>query len=195
MQVNRRKYNRARRGAVRLQAGYRGRNVRKVNAATKIESYQRMKVRSSAFSKLKSVTVARQCCIRRKIAKKEFAQLKLAQKDMGKLKENNEKLKMEMASLRGITMYEICSGQHLPASGDGWHDLRNCPCSILPGTMPCLNIIIRQMMHPNPKLRPSATDLLLRDALCPTRLGFGNAVTGATRQIRLPPSKYVHSAP
>ena len=109
MQVNRRKYNRARRGAVRLQAGYRGRNVRKVNAATKIESYQRMKVSSSAFRKLKSATIALQCCIRRKIAKKEFAQLKLAQKDMGKLKENNEKLKMEMASLRAMLSAQAAS--------------------------------------------------------------------------------------
>lgn len=68
-----------------------------------------MKVRSSAFSKLKSVTVALQCCIRQKIAKKEFAQLKLAQKDMGKLKENNEKLKMEMASLRAMLSAQAAS--------------------------------------------------------------------------------------
>lgn len=35
--------------------------------------------------------------------------------------------------------------------------------------MPCLYVIIREMMHPDPERRPSATDLLLRDALCPTQ--------------------------
>jgi myosin heavy subunit len=109
MQINRRKYNRGRRGTVRLQAQYRGRAIRKVNAATKIESYRRMHVCRSAYKKLKSATVALQCALRRGIAKKTLAQLKHEQKDMGKLKENNEKLKMEMASLKAMLQAQAAS--------------------------------------------------------------------------------------
>ena len=69
MQINRRKYVRARRGTVRLQAQSRGRTVRKVNAATKIESSYRMHVRNSAYKKLKSATIALQ-------AKKVFEKAK-----------------------------------------------------------------------------------------------------------------------
>jgi myosin heavy subunit len=109
MQISRRKYSRSRRGAVRLQAQYRGRAVRKVNAATKIQSNRRMHVRKSAYRKLKSATVALQCCLRRRIAKTTLAQLKHEQKDMGKLKENNEKLKMEMASLKAMLQAQAAS--------------------------------------------------------------------------------------
>jgi hypothetical protein len=109
MQISRRKYNRARRGSVRLQALYRGRAIRKVNAATKIQSYRRMHTRKSAYIKLKSATVALQCCLRRRIAKTTLAQLKHEQKDMGKLKENNEKLKMEMASLKAMLQAQAAS--------------------------------------------------------------------------------------
>mmetsp|Transcript_12606 Transcript_12606/g.27352 ORF Transcript_12606/g.27352 Transcript_12606/m.27352 type:complete len:1624 (-) Transcript_12606:148-5019(-) len=102
MQINRRKYNRARSGTVRLQAQFRGRTVRKVNAATKIQSFHRMHVRNSAYRKLKSATIALQCCVRRGAAKAVFDEIKRAQKDMGKVKEHNEKLKMEMASLKAM---------------------------------------------------------------------------------------------
>jgi DNA repair exonuclease SbcCD ATPase subunit len=61
-----------------------------------------MYLRKTAYRKLKSATIALQCCTRRSIAKKEFAEIKRSQKDMGKLKEHNEKLKMEMASLRAM---------------------------------------------------------------------------------------------
>jgi hypothetical protein len=68
-------------------------------------------------------------------------------------------------------MYEVCSGQRLPTCGQEWHDIRNGNlCSLLPGTMPCLYGIIREMMHQDPERRPSATNLLSRDALRPTNL-------------------------
>lgn len=102
MQINRRKYNKARAGTILLQALYRGRNTRKVNAATKIQSYYRMHVQSKAFRKLKSAIIALQCCVRRGIAKKVFEQVKREAKDMGKVKEHNEKLKAEMASLKAM---------------------------------------------------------------------------------------------
>ena len=65
----------------------------------------------------------------------------------------------------GATMFEVCSGKHLPSCGQDWQDLRNGKIPLLPGTMPSLNAIIKDMMHPNPDKRPSATDLLSRDTL------------------------------
>jgi len=109
MQINRQKYNQCRRGSVRLQAQYRGRTVRKVNASIKIQSSQRMRVCKSAYRKLKSASIALQCCVRRSIAKKAFDELKRAQKDMGKIKEHNEKLKMEMASLKAMLQAQAAS--------------------------------------------------------------------------------------
>ena len=102
MQIVRRKYNKARAGTVRLQAQYRGRNIRKVNGATRIQSYYRMHVQSKAFRKLKSAIIALQCCVRRGKAKGVFEQLKREAKDMGKVNQHNEKLKAEMASLKAM---------------------------------------------------------------------------------------------
>jgi len=102
MQINRRKYNRARRGTVRLQAQCRGRAVRKNDAATQIQSCRRKYVDRKAYTQLRSATIALQCCLRRSEAKKMFDGFKKDQKDMGKLAEHNEKLKMEMASLRAM---------------------------------------------------------------------------------------------
>lgn len=109
MQINRRKYNRARRGAIRLQAQYRGRATRKNNAASKIQSYRRMHVDKRAYQNLRSATVALQCRARRGEAKKKFDQIKREAKDMGKIKEHNEKLKMEMASLKAMLQAQAAS--------------------------------------------------------------------------------------
>jgi len=67
----------------------------------------------------------------------------------------------------GATMYEVCSGRPLPTCGQEWQDLRNgkLPSPLLPGTMPSLTAIIREMMHPDPEKRPSATELLSRQVL------------------------------
>lgn len=102
MQVVRIKYNRARTGTISLQAQYRGRATRRLHALTKIQSYRRMYLCKTAYRKMKSATISLQCCVRRGIAKTEFNEIKRAQKDMGKLKEHNEKLKMEMASLKAM---------------------------------------------------------------------------------------------
>ena len=66
----------------------------------------------------------------------------------------------------GATMYEVISGRTLPMCGQEWQDLRNGKVPPLPGTMPCLNAIVKEMMHPDPEKRPSATELLSREALC-----------------------------
>ena len=109
MQINRRKYNRARCGAVRLQAQYRGRTTRKNNAAKKIQSYRRMHVDKRKYNNLQSATISLQCRARRGAAKKEFDQIKREAKDMGKIKEHNEKLKMEMASLKAMLQAQAAS--------------------------------------------------------------------------------------
>ena len=109
MQINRRKYVRARSGTVLLQARYRGRTVCKNIAATKIESTYRMHVHSSAYRKLRSATIALQCCARRASSKKAFEQFKREAKDMGKIKQHNEKLKMEMASLKAMLQAQAAS--------------------------------------------------------------------------------------
>lgn len=102
MQIVRIKYIRARTGTISLQAQYRGRATRRLHALTTIQSYRRMYLCKTAYRKMKSATIALQCCVRRGIAKNEFNEIKRAQKDMGKLKEHNEKLKMEMASLKAM---------------------------------------------------------------------------------------------
>ena len=61
-----------------------------------------MAKRRRIYRKLKSATIALQCAIRVRIATKEMATLKKEAKDVGKLKQNNEKLKMEMASLKAM---------------------------------------------------------------------------------------------
>lgn len=102
MQIQRRKYNRARRGAVKFQAAFRGVTTRRYLAAIKIQTCQRMHVRNKNYRKLKSAILALQCRMRVKIATKALKELKGEQKDIGKLKENNEKLKMEMQSLKAM---------------------------------------------------------------------------------------------
>jgi len=109
MQIHRRKYSRARIGTVRLQAQVRGRAVRKEVAATKIQANRRMHVNRKAFTQLKSAIIALQCCQRRGAAKFVFAQIKKDQKNVGKLKDHNEKLKMEMASLRAMLQAQAAS--------------------------------------------------------------------------------------
>jgi len=96
-------------GTVRLQAQYRGRTVRKTKAATRIQSYRRMYNLKTTYRSLKSATIALQCCVRRAIAKGVLGELKAAQKDMGKMKEANEQLKMEMASLKAMLQAKAAS--------------------------------------------------------------------------------------
>ncbi|KAL7543181.1 hypothetical protein ACHAXR_012467 [Thalassiosira sp. AJA248-18] len=79
----------------------------------------------------------------------------------------------------GATMYQVISGRPLPACGQEWQDLRNGKLPPLPGAMPCLNAIIREMMHPDPDRRPSATDLLSREAL---RCEDANPLLGTSRK-------------
>ena len=80
----------------------------------------------------------------------------------------------------GVTMYEICSGQRLPSCGQDWQDLRSGKLCPLSGTMPCLHAIIREMMHRDPESRPSASDVLSREALRPPENDY--AAVGTPRE-------------
>jgi len=102
MQISRRKYVRARTGSIKFQAAFRGNQTRRLLAAIKLQTFRRMHTRRSNYRKMKSAILALQCRTRVKIAKKELKGLMGEQKDIGKLKQNNEKLKMEMQSLRAM---------------------------------------------------------------------------------------------
>jgi len=90
----------------------------------------------------------------------------------------------------GATMYEICTGLPLPACGQEWQDLRNgrLPCPFPSSTMPCLASIVREMMHPDPERRPSATELLAREVLGGS-LGGGKAGLDAGNPLLRGPAR------
>lgn len=62
-------------------------------------------------------------------------------------------------------MYEICLGRPLPANGDEWQDIRAGSLQPLHGTPFDMELIIKQMMHTDPKLRPTASQLLKQKQL------------------------------
>ena len=102
MLLYQRRYKRMKEGAIQCQALYRGRATRRVLAATKIQTQVRMAKQRGAYRKLQTATVALQCALRMRVARKALIDLKHEQKDIGKLQANNEKLKMEMASLKAM---------------------------------------------------------------------------------------------
>jgi len=102
MQISRRRFVRAKKGTTRFQAAFRGVQLRRLLAAIKVETYYRKYRANRAFKMLKSAVIALQCKIRVKIAKKFVGGLKGEQKNIGKLQENNERLKMEMNSLKAM---------------------------------------------------------------------------------------------
>ena len=102
MQISRRKYIQFKKAVIKLQASFRGVSDRRLFAAIMVETYYRKHRARRAFKMLRSSVIALQCKIRCKIAKKEVGGLKGEQKNIGKLRENNERLKMEMNSLKAM---------------------------------------------------------------------------------------------
>ena len=105
-----RRFVTAKTGTILLQSLYRGFATRRELATTKIQTQVRRRKHYVAYIKLKSVTISLQCRQRRGTAKKVLAALKYEQKDIGKLKQNNEKLKNEMASLRAMLSAQAKQG-------------------------------------------------------------------------------------
>jgi len=106
MLIVRRRFARAKFGIVLLQGFYRGHATRRELATIKIQSQHRMRKQYHKFRLVVKASIALQCRLRRGIAKKVLAELKYEQKDIGKLKQNNEKLKLEMASLKAMLAAE-----------------------------------------------------------------------------------------
>jgi myosin-5 len=102
MQINRRKYVRAKKGVIRQQALFRGFAKRRVLASIKVQTFVRLYRRLTNYRKLKSALLALQCRVRVRIAQQGLKGLMGEQKNIGKLKENNDKLKMEMQSLKAM---------------------------------------------------------------------------------------------
>jgi len=101
-----RRFNRAKDGTILLQSAYRGYATRRELAAIVVQSQYRMRRCHYKFKRMKTAAIALQCRQRRGTAKKLLLGLKGEQKDIGKLKANNEKLKLEMASLKAMLAAE-----------------------------------------------------------------------------------------
>jgi len=71
----------------------------------------------------------------------------------------------------GATMYEICLLGHggppkpLPENGQEWQDMRDGKLRTMPNTPFDMQMIVREMMAPDPNGRPSAEELLKRRQL------------------------------
>ncbi|VEU44968.1 unnamed protein product [Pseudo-nitzschia multistriata] len=110
MQISRRRFARAKKGTTKFQATFRGVQTRRLLAAIKVETYFRKCRANRAFKMLRRASIALQCKIRVSMAKKVVAGLKGEQKNIGKLQENNERLKMEMNSLKAMLAAQAKEG-------------------------------------------------------------------------------------
>eukprot|EP01080_Neovahlkampfia_damariscottae_P004259 gene4259-7595_t len=59
----------------------------------------------------------------------------------------------------GATIYELAKGSSLPEKGEEWHDIRNGKLKQIFYSKEFVDLI-KKMIHPNPKMRPSARELL-----------------------------------
>lgn len=62
-------------------------------------------------------------------------------------------------------MYEICLGRPLPENGQEWQDIRHGILQPMTNTPFELQMIVRTMLAPEKKSRPSAADLLKKRQL------------------------------
>jgi myosin heavy subunit len=110
MLIKWRSFNRAKSGTIQFQSIMRGHNIRRMLASLKVQTHYRMYNRQKKFLSLKSAILAIQCATRFRAARKIFTDLMKEQKDVGKLKQNNEKLKQEMGSLRAMLSAQAKEG-------------------------------------------------------------------------------------
>ncbi|KAJ9594961.1 hypothetical protein L9F63_013745 [Diploptera punctata] len=78
----------------------------------------------------------------------------------------------------GLTIYEAAGGGPLPKNGDEWHDIRAGKLKHLKLYTSDFNELIKQMIHQNPEMRPSATSLIQHRVICP----FGNKTKAQLRR-------------
>jgi myosin heavy subunit len=110
MLIKWRSFNRAKSGTIQFQSIMRGHNTRRMLSSVKVQTHYRMHIRQKKFVSLKSAILALQCATRFRAARKIFTELMKEQKDVGKLKQNNEKLKEEMGSLRAMLAAQAKEG-------------------------------------------------------------------------------------
>jgi hypothetical protein len=97
-----RRYKRSRKGTIRLAAVVRGHNLRRDLAGIKVQKYYRRFIAKKHYKMLSSAILSLQCYKRRNDAMFILSEFLKEQKDVGKLKGMNEKLKEEMSSLRAM---------------------------------------------------------------------------------------------
>lgn len=66
----------------------------------------------------------------------------------------------------GLTIYQAARGQPLPLNGEEWHAIRNGEIDPLPAYSMELYLLLKQMIHPDPAVRPSASQLVHHHSLC-----------------------------
>ena len=66
-----------------------------------------------------------------------------------------------------LTVFEAGGGCELPKNGDEWHAIRQGQLPQLPHYSTGLNNLLKSMIHPDPKQRPSAVTLVHHPVLCP----------------------------
>jgi len=65
----------------------------------------------------------------------------------------------------GVTMYQICSGRDLPMNGQEWQDIRSCVLKPFQDTPLEMEMIVKEMMNPQPSKRPKPSELLKNNEL------------------------------
>ncbi|XP_073990361.1 wee1-like protein kinase isoform X1 [Rhodnius prolixus] len=67
----------------------------------------------------------------------------------------------------GLTLYEAAGGGPLPKNGEEWHNIREGKIEHFPHLSNEFNNLIKRMIHPNPDMRPSASELLYQTLFSP----------------------------
>lgn len=83
------------------------------------------------------------------------------------LQEDFSNLSMADIFALGLTLYEVARGEPLPLNGDEWHAIRNGELRPLPGYSLDLQLLLKQMVQPDPAARPTASQLVYHPTLCP----------------------------
>ncbi|XP_014276862.1 wee1-like protein kinase [Halyomorpha halys] len=67
----------------------------------------------------------------------------------------------------GLTLYEAAGGGPLPKNGEDWHKIREGKIITFPHLSSEFNNLIKRMIHVDPELRPTASELLLETSSSP----------------------------
>ncbi|CAH1798903.1 unnamed protein product [Owenia fusiformis] len=66
-----------------------------------------------------------------------------------------------------LTIYEVASGSELPKNGDSWHEIRQGKLPYLTQYSAHLNGLLKSMIHPDPRVRPSGSAITQHPVLYP----------------------------